>query len=493
MSPEARSVSDFFLALERHVAWDGERPALSGAQETWSYLRLWREIARRVTWLAEHGIKRLALDLPNGPELLAWDLAALRAGLPCIILPDFFSPAQRAHVLQDCGADLLLGNPERAAEWTAAGFSEGPHGWQRSAAAATALPAGTAKLTYTSGTTGTPKGVCLKAGQLLRVAASLEAASGALAPRRHQVLLSLGILLENLGVYAALLAGAEVVVLKAEDQGVRGSAGIDWAQLAACLQERQPHSLILMPQLLQGLVELGERGLLRLDGLRFAAVGGAPLSEALLTRAGALGLPLFQGYGLSECASVVALNRPEANRPGSVGQPLPHVRLRLAADGEILVGGVDFAGYLGEPGSATEEVATGDLGEFDAEGYLHLRGRKKHQFSLASGRNVDPGWIEAELTQGGPIAQAYVQGEGARHLVALLWPRQPDLPDSLLADQIARLNQRLPDYARIGAWRRLAEPFTPANGLLTATGRLRRDAIQAHHAALLSHLLEVPA
>ncbi|WP_288462733.1 AMP-binding protein, partial [uncultured Pseudomonas sp.] len=134
MSPEARSVSDFFLALERHVAWDGERPALSGAQETWSYLRLWREIARRVTWLAEHGIKRLALDLPNGPELLAWDLAALRAGLPCIILPDFFSPAQRAHVLQDCGADLLLGNPERAAEWTAAGFSEGPHGWQRPAA-----------------------------------------------------------------------------------------------------------------------------------------------------------------------------------------------------------------------------------------------------------------------------------------------------------------------------------------------------------------------
>ncbi len=240
-------------------------------------------------------------------------------------------------------------------------------------------------------------------------------------------------------------------------------------------------------------MELGERGLLRLDGLRFAAVGGAPLSAALLTRASALGLPVFQGYGLSECASVVALNRADANRPGSVGQPLPHVRLRLADDGEVLVGGVDFAGYLGEPASATDEVATGDLGEFDADGYLYLRGRKKHQFSLASGRNVDPGWIEAELTQRGALAQAYVQGEGARHLVALLWPRQPDLPDSVLADQVARLNQRLPDYARIGAWHRLAEPFTPANGLLTATGRLRRDAIQAHHAALLSHLLEVPA
>ncbi|WP_273862452.1 AMP-binding protein [Pseudomonas sp. LA5] len=492
MSPEARSIVDFFATLERH-AWHGDRPALTGSHETWSYARLLQEVTARAAWLREHEIQRLALDLPNGPELLAWDLAALRAGLPCVTLPDFFSPAQRAHVLRDCGADLLLGRPERTAEWAAAGFTAGAGGWQRPAAARTPLPADTAKLTYTSGTTGTPKGVCLKAGQLLRVAASLEAASRPLAPQRHQVLLSLGILLENLGVYAALLAGAEVVVLKGTDQGVSGSAGIDWAQLAACLQQRQPHSLILMPQLLQGLVELGERGLLCLDPLRFAAVGGAPLSAALLTRASALGLPVFQGYGLSECASVVALNRPDANRPGSVGQPLPHVRLRLAADGEVLAAGVDFAGYLGEPGSATDEVATGDLGEFDADGYLYLRGRKKHQFSLASGRNVDPGWIEAELTQGGPIAQAYVQGEGARHLVALLWPRQPDLPDSFLADQVACLNQRLPDYARIGAWRRLAEPFTPANGLLTATGRLRRDAIQAHHAALLSDLLEIQA
>jgi len=490
MSPEACSVDDFFATLERH-AWQGARPALTGSHETWSYARLLQEVTARAAWLREHGIQRLALDLPNGPELLAWDLAALRAGLPCVILPDFFSPAQRAHVLHDCGADLLFGNPARTSEWAAAGFTAGDQGWQRPAKVRTPLPTHTAKLTYTSGTTGTPKGVCLKAAQLLRVAASLDAASRPLAPQRHQVLLSLGILLENLGVYAALLAGAEVVVLKGTDQGVSGSTGIDWPRLAGCLQQRQPHSLILMPQLLQGLVELGERGLLRLDELGFAAVGGAPLSEALLARAAALDLPVFQGYGLSECASVVALNRPGAIRLGSVGQPLPHVRLRLAADGEILVGGVDFAGYLGEPGSATDEIATGDLGHVDADGFLHLRGRKKHQFSLASGRNVDPGWIEAELTQGGPIAQAYVQGEGARHLVALLWPRQPDLPDAFLADQVARLNQRLPDYARIGAWHRLAEPFTPANGLLTATGRLRRDAIQAHHAALLSDLLEI--
>ncbi|KTT26938.1 long-chain acyl-CoA synthetase [Pseudomonas oryzihabitans] len=490
MSPEANPVADFFTTLEQH-AWHTARPALVGSQETWSYARLLQELTARAAWLREREVQRLALDLPNGPELLAWDLAALRAGIPCVVLPDFFSAGQRAHVLGDSGADLVLGRAERSPEWTAAGFSPVDGAWRRPAGERNPLPARTAKLTYTSGTTGTPKGVCLRATALLRVAASLEAASRPLAPRRHQVLLSLGILLENLGVYAALLAGAEVLVLDGAEQGITGSTGIDWARLAGCLQQRQAHSLILMPQLLQGLVELGERGLLRLDELSFAAVGGAPLSDALLARAAALDLPVFQGYGLSECASVVALNRPGATRLGSVGQPLPHVRLRLAADGEVLVGGADFAGYLGQPDSASDEIATGDLGHFDADGYLYLRGRKKHQFSLASGRNVDPGWIEAELTQGGPIAQAYVQGEGAHHLVALLWPRQPELPDTFLADQVARLNQRLPDYARIGAWHRLTEPFTPANGLLTATGRLRRDAIQAHHAALLSDLLEV--
>jgi len=493
MSPEANPVGAFFATLEAY-AWETARPALIGSQETWSYARLLQELKARAAWLREREVQRLALDLPNGPELLAWDLAALHAGIPCVVLPDFFSPAQRALVLQDSGTDLLLGPASRTAEWAAAGFTRNDDGaWRRVGAERTPLPARTAKLTYTSGTTGTPKGVCLRAAALLRVAASLEAASRPLAPRRHQVLLSLGILLENLGVYAALLAGAEVLVLDGADQGVTGSSGLDWPRLAGCLQQRQPHSLILMPQLLQGLVELGERGLLRLDELSFAAVGGAPLSEALLARAAALDLPVFQGYGLSECASVVALNRPGATRLGSVGQPLPHVRLRLAADGEVLVGGADFAGYLGQPDSASDEIATGDLGYFDADGYLHLRGRKKHQFSLASGRNVDPGWIEAELTQGGPIAQAYVQGEGASHLVALLWPRQPELPDAFLADQVERLNQRLPDYARIGAWHRLAEPFTPANGLLTATGRLRRDAIQAQHAALLADLLEIPS
>ncbi|WP_312173016.1 AMP-binding protein, partial [Stutzerimonas kunmingensis] len=93
----------------------------------------------------------------------------------------------------------------------------------------------------------------------------------------------------------------------------------------------------------------------------------------LLERAERLGLPVFEGYGLSECASVVCLNTPEARRIGTVGRPLAHVELRLAADGEVLVRGPHMLGYLGEPALAGEWLATGDLGHFE-DGFLVLHG-----------------------------------------------------------------------------------------------------------------------
>nr|BFE97661.1 hypothetical protein GCM10020185_81970 [Pseudomonas brassicacearum subsp. brassicacearum] len=103
--------------------------------------------------------------------------------------------------------------------------------------------------------------------------------------------------------------------------------------------------------------------------VRFAAVGGARVSHDLLQRAQRVGLPVFEGYGLSECASVVCLNRPQAHRAGSVGQPLPHVEIRLADDGEVLIKGSTLLGYLGEPPHTSEWWPSGDLGEFDEEGF----------------------------------------------------------------------------------------------------------------------------
>jgi long-subunit acyl-CoA synthetase (AMP-forming) len=186
---------------------------------------------------------------------------------------------------------------------------------------------------------------------------------------------------------------------------------------------------------------------------------------------------------------VVCLNRPEHNRPGSVGRPLPHVQVRLGDDGEVLVSGSALLGYLGDQPFSGEWLHTGDIGEFDADGYLFLKGRKKHQFITSFGRNVNPDWVEAELTQRGTIAQAFVHGEGLNHNLALLWPLDPNCSDETLAATVAQANAQLPDYAQVHAWQRLSTPFTADNGLLTSNGRLRREAILSRYRDALSELV----
>ncbi|MFY7948121.1 MAG: long-chain acyl-CoA synthetase, partial [Gemmatimonas sp.] len=150
----------------------------------------------------------------------------------------------------------------------------------------------------------------------------------------------------------------------------------------------------------------------------------------LLERAAALDLPVYEGYGLSECASVVCLNRPGAQRPGSVGRVLPHTGVRISADGEVLVTGPRFLGYRGEGPPPAGPYATGDLGAFDADGFLSLRGRRKAMYITAWGRNVSPEWIESELTQHPAIAQALAWGEGRTQAVALLVPRRADATEA---------------------------------------------------------------
>ncbi|RMN85500.1 Long-chain-fatty-acid-CoA ligase [Pseudomonas syringae pv. papulans] len=165
---------------------------------------------------------------------------------------------------------------------------------------------------------------------------------------------------------------------------------------------------------------------------------------------------------------------------------MPHIWLRLAADGEVLVAGSPMLGYLGDTTPAPAWWPTGDLGELDADGYLYLKGRKKHQFVTSFGRNVNPEWIEAELTQSHCIAQAFVYGEALPSNHALLWPSRPGTTDLQIDEAVNRANQTLPDYARVTSWTRLDEPFSPANGLSTANGRPRREAILERYQTLFT-------
>ncbi len=476
----------FQETLREHARRNDNATALWGDTLKLDYATLYAEVLYRQERLRAEQVQVVALALDNGVDAMLWDLAVLFEGLTCVTLPPFFSVAQRAHCLEQSQAERVIAEPELEPELRAAGYEQRGEFWCRAFSSQRRMPMGTAKLTFTSGTTGTPKGVCLSADSLLRVARELHQASETTSPQHHLALLPLAILLENLGCYAALYAGAMLSLPSQKTLGIQGANSVDVVHLLGYLAGRAPESLILVPQLLLMLVSAAEQKAFSPHTLRFAAVGGARVSEGLLARAQRVGIPVFEGYGLSECASVVCLNRPGALRRGSVGRPLPHVDVRLAEDGEVLIKGSTLLGYLGDAPYADEWWPSGDLGEFDPEGFLYLKGRKKHQFVTSYGRNVNPEWVEAELTQRRQIAQAFVYGESLPRNHALLWPHCQDCTDAELAAAVAEANEALPDYAQVHQWTRLPHPFTTANGFLTANGRPRRDAIVAQYYPLLT-------
>ncbi|MBK6351278.1 MAG: AMP-binding protein [Proteobacteria bacterium] len=231
--------------------------------------------------------------------------------------------------------------------------------------------------------------------------------------------------------------------------------GLDAARLLGTLSREQPNSLILVPELLQVLVVAAECGWQPPAPLQFVAVGGAKVSRELLERADAAGIPVHEGYGLSECASVVCLNTPAARRAGTVGRPLPHVRVRVDAAGQVHVAGNAMLGYLGDPPRAPhDEIATGDLGVFDADGYLQLHGRMGNRFITGFGRNVSPEWVECEISQrlgGRPVL---VYGESRPYVVALIGASTDEAPDAAVDAAIAAANAALPNYAQVRHWAR---------------------------------------
>lgn len=478
---------DFATLIER---LDGPAPRVRWRDGAWTDAELGAQVRAFADALETAGAQRIASRLDNGPAWLALDLAIRRLGLVHVPLPTFFSPAQTMHALVGSGADALVVPaeaplPEAFATAPAVALGDALT-LLRLLPLSTTLPAGTATITYTSGTTGAPKGVCLDAGALYAVAASLAEAAAPLSPTRHLCLMPLSTLLENVaGLYAALISGAEIAVPPLAEVGYTGAAGLDVPTLLACLHRYRPESAILLPQLLLALVMAAEQGAPLPDSLKFLAVGGGRVGPALIARAEALGLPVYEGYGLSECASVVCLNRPGAQRAGSVGKPLPHATVTVR-DGELFVEGVHCLGYLGEDGPAADAlsngmIATGDLGHIDSDGFVHITGRRKNVFITSFGRNVSPEWVESELLQHPAFAQAMVYGEARPFNVAIVWPRRADLDDVALLLALDEINRGLPDYAQVRDIVRADAPFSFADGLLTSNGRPRRDAILARY------------
>jgi len=441
----------------------------------------------------------IALLAPNGIPWLAIDIACQLEGLPFLPLPPFFTPGQMINSLEETACLLVLIEPSEhcpmeLGDYLSAKYQrreniggllcyrrttdETEISAESSAASRMPrLPRDTGKITFTSGSTGQPKGVCLSNSQLLLQSRILSDVVDLKTPR-HLCLLPLAVLLENIaGVYCCLMAGGQVLMPNLKELGFYGSSSLDINSLLDGISDAAPNTLILMPQLLTALVAACHRGWQPPHSLKFIAVGGSRVSPELITAARQQGLPVYEGYGLSECASVVSLNLPNGqDRPGSGGKLLPHLRVE-SGNGEIQVKGNPFLGYVGAPDSwYPSTIATGDLGYLDSEGFLYLNGRKKNLLISSFGRNISPEWVESELLSGGPIQEAIVVGDARPALAALIRPAA-GATEKQIDNWLVQVNRRLPDYARVHLWHRLNAPLASLEGLLTSNGKPRREVI----------------
>jgi len=240
--------------------------------------------------------------------------------------------------------------------------------------------------------------------------------------------------------------------------------------------------------------------------LRLVSSGGAPLSKELAEFFWAIGVPIYQGYGLTETSPIVSTNFP-VNRPGSSGKPIANVQVRIAADGEVQVKGpCIMQGYYKNP-EATREVltedgwfSTGDIGHLDAGGYLYITDRKKDLIKTAAGKFVAPQPIENMLKTSPYILNAMVVGDKRKFISALIVPN-PTTVAARLADEglkfssnsglaahprahalidseIKRLTAHLAQYETIKRFALLPEDFTFDNGSLTFTLKLKRRVVE---------------
>jgi len=404
---------------------------------------------------------------------------------------------------------------------------------------------------YTSGTTGVPKGVMLtQANMLFDAFYGLKKLEALSMDETFLSFLPLSHVLERTaGYYAPLMTGCHVAFSESIEkvvenmQEVGPTVMVSVPRLFEKIYSRIYEDVHLMPSLKRSLfhkaVEIGRRytllryitpgplGLLKFkyrifDWLVFSKIrkrfggrikyfisGGAPLDKTINEFMWTIGIPTFEGYGLTETSPAVTLNSPWKVRFGSVGTPLPETEVRLAEDGELLIRGPQvMRGYYQDPEETAHAIRdgwfhSGDIARIDEDGYVFIVDRKKEIIITSGGKNIAPQPLENELRMDKYISQAYVYGDRKPYLVALLTPNLErlikmaqdegidylDVEDlvanrrihRLYQERVNALNAQLASYQTIKKFLLLPRDFSVDGGELTPTLKLKRKVIYAKY------------
>jgi long-chain acyl-CoA synthetase len=423
---------------------------------------------------------------------------------------------------------------------------ERPGEFQRSVLAVD--PDSVATIIYTSGTTGVPKGAMLTHRNLI---SNVLATSEVLPLTSSDVSLSflpLSHIFQRHVDYASLYAGttiayAESVTTVAEDMmEVRPTfcAGVPrfFEKVYGRIRSEVTRATLVRRTIFEKAVQIGKDALRngssslayraadrvvfqkireRLGGrIRFFISGGAALEKEIAEFFHAVGVPIFEGYGLTETSPVITLNGPRASRIGSVGRPVGDIEIQIADDGEILVRGSNvMRGYYRLDHETVEALRggwfhTGDVGALDPDGYLKITDRKKDLIVTSSGKNVAPQPIENRLKLSPYFDNVVVIGDGRKFISALIVPnypalaayarahgirfeqpaeliRNPEIYD-LAMNEIERQTQDLSPFEKVKKIAFIENQFTIESGELTPTLKVRRSLIEKKYEALIDQL-----
>jgi long-chain acyl-CoA synthetase len=288
-----------------------------------------------------------------------------------------------------------------------------------------------------------------------------------------------------------------------------------YAALSTALPDMSPDAVRAMPEQVRQAV-LTRIGL---DECRVATSGAAPIDPAIIEFFRALGVPLSEGWGMTELSNAATLTAPAAARTGAVGKPFPGVELRIADDGEVLVRGpLVMGGYYKDPERTAEALDaegwmhTGDIGQLDADGFLRITDRKKELIITSGGKNISPALIEYELQRHPLIGQACAIGDKRNYVTALIvldpdvtpaWARAHGIEASSLAELAARpevlaevergvaaANSHLARVEQVRRFRVLPNEWTADSGELTPSLKRRRRVIIDRYAQQIDDLYQ---